>query len=151
MTRTITALLFCALLGVAPAGDPYLWLEDVHGTQAMAWVNAENAKTLAVLKNDPNFAVLYADALKIAEAKDRIPTPEFIAGSIYNFWQDDEHVRGIWRRTTSADFASASPEWTTVLDLDAVSKVRERQLGVEGRRLRVAARESLHRLPLRRR
>ena len=88
----------------------------------MAWVNAENAKTLAVLKNDPNFAGLYANALKIAEAKDRIPTPEFIGGSIYNFWQDDEHVRGIWRRTTSADFASASPEWTTVLDLDAVSK-----------------------------
>ncbi len=122
MTRTIAALLFSALLGVAPAGDPYLWLEDVHGTQAMAWVNAENAKTLAVLKNDPNFAGLYADALRIAEAKDRIPTPEFIAGSIYNFWQDDEHVRGIWRRTTATDFASASPEWTTVLDLDAVAK-----------------------------
>ena len=62
----IAALLLSALLGVAPAGDPYLWLEDVHGTRAMAWVKAENAKTLAVLKNDPNFAGLYADALKIA-------------------------------------------------------------------------------------
>ncbi len=122
MTRTIAALLFSALLGVAPASDPYLWLEDVHGTQAMAWVKGENAKTLAVLKNDPNFAGLYADALKIAEAKDRIPTPEFIAGSIYNFWQDDEHVRGIWRRTTATDFAGASPQWSTVLDLDAVAK-----------------------------
>ncbi|MGB8908616.1 MAG: prolyl oligopeptidase family serine peptidase [Candidatus Cybelea sp.] len=122
MTRPIAALLFSTLLGVAPAGDPYLWLEDVHGTQAMIWVKAENAKTLAVLKNDPNFAGLYADALRIAEAKDRIPTPEFIAGSIYNFWQDDEHLRGIWRRTTSTDFANASPQWSTVLDLDAIAK-----------------------------
>ena len=90
----------------------------------MAWVKAENAKTLAVLQNDPNFAGLYADALKIAEAKDRIPAPEFINRSIYNFWQDSEHVRGIWRRTTAADFASASPAWTTVLDLDAIAKAK---------------------------
>lgn len=122
MTRVIAALLFLALLGVVPASDPYLWLEDVHGTRAMAWVKAENAKTLAVLQNDPNFAGLYADALKIAEAKDRIPAPEFINRSIFNFWQDSEHVRGIWRRTTPADFASASPAWSTVLDLDAIAK-----------------------------
>ncbi len=88
----------------------------------MAWVRAENAKTLRVLQNDPNFAGLYADALKIAQAKDRIPAPEFVAQAIYNLWQDGQHVRGIWRRTTPADYASASPAWTTVLDLDAVAK-----------------------------
>jgi prolyl oligopeptidase len=107
---------------VTDAGDPFLWLEDVHGARAMAWVEAENAKTLAVLQTDPNFPGLYAGALKIAQAKDRIPTPEFIARQVYNFWQDDEHVRGIWRHTTPGDFAGTSPVWTTALDLDALAK-----------------------------
>ena len=84
--------------------DPYAWLEDVHGASAMAWVKGENAKTLAVLQTDPNFATLYAQALAIAQAKDRVPAPAFIAGQIYNFWQDDDHVRGIWRHTTPANY-----------------------------------------------
>lgn len=108
--------------GSAAAGDPYLWLENVQGARSMAWVRAENAKTLRVLQNDPNFAGLYASALKIAEATDRIPAPEFVASDIYNFWQDADHVRGIWRRTTPASFANASPAWTTALDLDALAK-----------------------------
>jgi len=94
----------------------------VQGARSMAWVRAENAKTLRVLQNDPNFAGLYASALKIAEATDRIPAPEFVASDIYNFWQDADHVRGIWRRTTPASFANASPAWTTALDLDALAK-----------------------------
>ncbi len=122
MKRAVASVACIAFLAVtAPPSDPFLWLENVHGTRAMAWVQAQNARTLGVLKSDPNFAGLYADALKIVEAKDRIPTPEFVARDVYNFWQDAAHVRGIWRRTTPADFAAAEPNWTTVLDLDALS------------------------------
>ncbi len=136
MKRSVTFWTLCALFGavagvagaqtpppgLVAASDPFLWLENVHGARAMAWVQAENAKTLHVLQSDPNFASLYASALTIVEAKDRIPNPEFVSRQIYNFWQDDEHVRGIWRRTTPADYASESPAWTTVLDLDALAK-----------------------------
>jgi prolyl oligopeptidase len=106
------------------ASDPYIWLEDVHGARAMAWVKTQNAKTLAVLQKDSNFAGLYADALRIAQATDRIPTPAFLGapGQIYNFWQDDTHVRGIWRHTSQTDYATSAPTWTTVLDLDALAK-----------------------------
>jgi prolyl oligopeptidase len=104
------------------APDPYIWLEDVHGARAMAWVEAENAKTLGVLEKDPRFASLYADALKIAQAQDRIPAPTFIQSQIYNFWQDQDHVRGIWRRTTLAQYSNPAPAWETVLDLDALAK-----------------------------
>jgi prolyl oligopeptidase len=102
--------------------DPFLWLEDAHGDRAMAWVRAENAKTLAVLEGDPRFESLDAAALKIYEAKDRVPVPEFLQNRIYNFWQDAEHVRGIWRETSQADYANPAPAWQTVLDLDAVAK-----------------------------
>src|SRR5581483_12230723 len=106
----------------AATSDPFLWLEELHGARAMAWVREQNAKTLAVLQNDPNFSTLYADALTIAQAKDRIPLPAFVGGQVYNFWQDSDHVRGIWRSTTPAGYAAATPDWTTVLDLDALAR-----------------------------
>jgi prolyl oligopeptidase len=101
--------------------DPFLWLEELEGPRALDWVKVENAKTVGVLQKDPRFAGFYADALRIGEAKDRIPYPTIINGRAYNFWQDSAHVRGIWRTTTLADYASAAPGWTTVLDLDALA------------------------------
>ncbi|MDQ2889534.1 MAG: prolyl oligopeptidase family serine peptidase [Gemmatimonadota bacterium] len=132
--RTLAVALVPALL-VAPAAsvlaqstsaaqgdDPFLWLEQVSSPRAMEWVNAENAKTVAVLERDPHYASLYADAVRLAETHDRIPYPTLIAGEVYNFWQDAEHTHGLWRRTSLASYRSSSPEWTTVLDLDALSK-----------------------------
>ena len=101
--------------------DPFQWLEDKDGARSMAWVEEQNAKSLPVLENNPHYPGLYSDALAIAQAKGRIPYPDTIGGAIYNFWQDEQHVRGIWRRTTPASYASSSPAWTTVLDLDAIS------------------------------
>jgi prolyl oligopeptidase len=105
----------------AEKSDPYLWLEQVNSPRSMAWVRAENARTLGVLEKDPRYAGLYRDALAIAQAKDRIPAPAQLDGSIFNFWQDAEHVRGIWRRTSLESYRSAAPRWTTVLDLDALA------------------------------
>jgi prolyl oligopeptidase len=105
----------------AAVPDPYLWLEKVDSPRAMAWVRAENAKTVAELEKDGRFAGLYRDALAISQAKDRIPAPEFLDGAIFNFWRDAMHVRGIWRRTTPEGYRTAAPQWTTVLDLDALA------------------------------
>jgi prolyl oligopeptidase len=117
----IIILLSGSAARAADPPDPFLWLEDVSSPRAMAWVQAENAKTLGALEGDKRFSGLNADALKIAEATDRIPAPELIGDQVYNFWRDDAHVRGIWRRTSKADYASANPRWTTVLDLDALA------------------------------
>ena len=135
-----TAVLAATLAAAAAAhaappsdqNDPYLWLEDAHGARAMSWVGAENAKTLGVLEKDPRYPALYADALKIAEAKDRIPTPRIIGGDIYNFWQDADHVRGVWRKTTLADYRTADPHWTPVLDLDALSTAEKANWFIKG-------------------
>ncbi len=106
----------------APADDPFVWLEDWTGPRAMQWVEAENKATVATLQGDPRYAGYFKDALAIASAKDRIAMPMLIHGRIYNFWRDADHPQGVWRYTSEADYASASPSWTTVLDLDALSK-----------------------------
>jgi prolyl oligopeptidase len=101
--------------------DPFVWLEQVDGERAMAWVRAEDAKTAAILEQDPRYPGLFKEALEIAEAKDRIPEPRLIGGQILNRWQDADHVRGIWRRTSLADYQKSAPAWTTILDLDALA------------------------------
>ena len=101
--------------------DPFVWLERVDDERAMAWVRAEDAKTAAVLEEDARYSGLFEEALEIAEAKDRIPEPRLISGRILNRWQDADHVRGIWRRTSLADYQKSAPSWTTILDLDALA------------------------------
>ena len=87
----------------------------------MAWVEQENARSLAVLKGDPRYEPFHQEALKIVNATDRIPAPELIGKAVYNFWQDPTNVRGLWRRATQQSYATAAPAWETVLDLDALS------------------------------
>jgi prolyl oligopeptidase len=108
-------------LAQAPADDPFIWLEQAHSARAMQWVEAENAKTSAVLERNPLFAALLTDARAIAEAEDRIPEPNVIGGRVFNFWQDADHEHGIWRHASQEDFQHAAPQWRTVLDLDALS------------------------------
>ena len=104
------------------ATDPYLWLEEVEGERALAWVNEQNTRSLGVLQGDPRYAELHEQALALVQARDRIPSPGFTHdGHIDNFWQDAGHVRGIWRRTTIDSYRTDAPEWETILDLDALS------------------------------
>ena len=119
---TITAAV-AGLGGVkaATSNDPYLWLEDVSSPKALQWVEAHNAKSTAVLEADPRYRQFYDQALDIAQAEDRIPVGEFIGGEIYNFWQDKDHVRGIWRRSSIESYSSGKPQWETVLDLDGLA------------------------------
>ncbi len=102
--------------------DKYLWLEDAHGAKAMEWVKAENARSAKVLEADPRFAPYEADALKIAEDPKRLAYPDQHGKEIYNFWQDAEHVHGILRKTSLADYLQAKPAWQTVIDYDALAK-----------------------------
>jgi prolyl oligopeptidase len=114
------------IAGPAQAGDPYLWLEEVDSPRAMQWVRDHNASSTAVLEADPRYQTLFEEALTIADATDRIPDIRFIGDAVYNFWTDAQHPRGIWRRTTLADYQSPHPQWTVLLDIDALGKAEGR-------------------------
>ena len=123
--RSLASLALGVAAMTAPAlaaEDPYQWLEEWTTPRAMEWVGAHNAVTVKRLTDDPQYATLFDQALAIARAKDRIPMPSFRNGRIMNFWQDQEHLRGIWRATTLDDYRTAQPHWQTVLDIDALGK-----------------------------
>ncbi len=112
--------------------DKYQWLEDVSSPRSMAWVKEEDARSARVLEGDPQFAGLYTMALKVLESPDRLPTPQFRQGEIYNTWQDAQHVQGILRRTSLEDYLAAQPNWHTVLDYDALGKQDNQKWVEEG-------------------
>jgi prolyl oligopeptidase len=101
--------------------DPYLWLEDIHGAKALEWVKAQNAKSTAVLQADPDYQKDYDAILRVLDATDRIPYGELDHQFVFNFWQDAQHPKGIWRRTTIAGYANAAPAWELLLDLDKLA------------------------------
>jgi prolyl oligopeptidase len=107
-----------------PAGatDPHQWLEEVSGERPLAWARAENERTLGTLQADPRYRTFYDQALTILQARDRIPAVTMRPDGLYNFWQDGTNVRGLLRRTSMESYRTDSPQWETVLDVDALAK-----------------------------
>jgi prolyl oligopeptidase len=119
-------LIFVLALSVIPARaaevDPFLWLEDVSSPKAMDWVKAHNQKSVGMLTKDRRYAKVEAEVRAIVMAKDRIPLPSLANGWVYNFWQDAEHVRGLWRRCRPEEYAKPDPKWEVLLDIDRLNK-----------------------------
>ena len=104
----------------APDDDPYLWLEEVDGERALAWVEAASAATLARLEGP----ALDADREALRAILDRptnIPVVTRRGGLLYNYWKDADHKRGLWRRTTMQSYRTDAPEWDMLLDVDALA------------------------------
>ena len=100
--------------------EDLLWLEDIEGEKALNWVREQNRNTLEELTKDPRFDQYKQEALAILTAPDRIAAGRLRGGYVYNFWQDESHVRGIWRRAPIETYKAGAPEWEVLLDVDAV-------------------------------
>lgn len=106
----------------AVQADKFQWLEDVEGKKPLAWVTKQNAHSAAAIKAYKGFDTLVDNSLAILNSKDRIPYAERKGEYLYNFWKDETHVRGIYRRTSLAEYVKDEPKWETVLDIDAIAK-----------------------------
>ena len=115
-----------------PDQDPYIWLEEARSDKALAWVEAENERTLGVLEADPRFEQLKNEALAILDSEDRIPYVSFRPDGLYNFWQDKDNPRGIVRRTTLESYRTDDPEWELVLDVDKLAEEEGREWVYKG-------------------
>ena len=113
--------------------DPYLWLEEVEGAEALAWAAEQNALSVPRLQGDARFESVRAQIESLLTSDDRIPTPELIDGQVYNFWQDDSHIRGLLRRTSLASYVSDDPQWETVIDIDSLATVENANWVYKGR------------------
>ncbi|HMZ12920.1 MAG TPA: prolyl oligopeptidase family serine peptidase [Mycobacterium sp.] len=105
----------------AMADDPYLWLEDIAGDDALDWVRRHNEPTIEEFRDD-RFEQLRAEALEVLDTDTRIPYVRRRGEYLYNFWRDAENPRGLWRRTTLAHYRSEEPEWDVLIDVDELAR-----------------------------
>ena len=103
--------------------DPYLWLEEVRGETSLEWVKEMNAHARERLAQSPNFNDLQHRIKTILDAQDRIPYVTKLGDFYYNFWQDEEHERGILRRTTLQEYRNTTPTWEVVIDVDQLGEL----------------------------
>ncbi len=102
------------------AEDPYLWLEDVGGDEALAWVREHNARTTAAFGASEGFETLRGRVKAALDSDARIPFVRRRGEFLYNYWQDAANPRGLWRRTTLESYRTEAPEWHVLLDVDAL-------------------------------
>ena len=102
--------------------DPYQWLEDVTGQAALDWARDRNAEALGELSHGARFEELRTQIRQVLDSDDRIPYPRRRGAYLYNFWQDETHPRGLWRRTTLEEYRQDQPGWEVLLDVDALAE-----------------------------
>jgi len=103
------------------AGDDFLWLEDIDGERALAWVRERNAESRAALEGWSSFDALRGRLRAILDSPGQIPHVRRRGDALYNFWRDAAHPRGLWRRCTLAEYRKPDPAWQTLIDLDALA------------------------------
>lgn len=111
-----------ALSGCSTDEDPYRWLEDVGGDDALQWVEERSRATRDAFAADPAFEALQRRLLGIFNADDRIPYVYKAGDWYYNLWQDEDNPRGLWRRSTLDEYQKPDPAWEVVLDIDALGR-----------------------------
>ena len=106
------------------AEDPYLWLEDITGDDALDWVRKHNEPTLAEF-GGARFEQMRTETLDVLDTDDRIPYVRRRGDHLYNFWRDAANPRGLWRRTTLESYRTEEPDWDVIIDLDALADAED--------------------------
>lgn len=130
--KNIIALFFCVLAVSScsltsntpsdPLSKDLSYLEEIESPQVRRFVEVENVLSTARLKTDPLFPVIEKEILDIVTAKDKLPMFFFLHGYLYQYWQDQIHVRGQLKRIAVADFNAKKDNWEVAFDLDKLAK-----------------------------
>lgn len=124
LLTVILASLPCSLQAApeATVSDPFQWLEQVQDARALDWARKENRRSLEILENTAEFQDMHREAREILNSTARIPLGTILGKHAHNFWQDKDHVRGLWRRASLDSYLRGEPEWEVLLDVDALSR-----------------------------
>lgn len=89
---------------------------------ALRWVVEQNSKTMSEFTQSIRFKNMQQAIFSSLNDKSHIPWVTHYNKTVYNFWQDEHHPRGIWRRTQETSYLTTTPEWEIVLDIEHLNK-----------------------------
>ena len=105
----------------APDDDPYLWLEEIEGERALAFVEQQNSADAGEIRRRRLCGGSRHAGGDLRPAGQHSLRQRGAAASLYNLWKDANNPRGLWRRTTLDEFRKAEPAWEILLDLDGLA------------------------------
>jgi prolyl oligopeptidase len=123
--KKITFLMLASLAAsqtILAQEDKYQWLEEIDGIQSLEFVKTQNKATIEKLSKEKAYSSIYKKSLEIFNSSDRIAYPEIRGQYVYNFWQDKNNERGIWRRCLLTNYNNGKYNWETLIDVDKLSK-----------------------------
>jgi prolyl oligopeptidase len=100
--------------------DDFVWLEEIKGEVAVEWAVQQSKQTRREFAESDRFEQIRSDVFDCLNATAQIPMVVKRGPHFYNFWQDEKNPRGLLRRTSFESYRSDTPEWETVLDVDAL-------------------------------
>ena len=126
MMSCIITVILAACSSIQPTApitdnsDPFLWLEEITSERSLEWVKTENERSQKVLEASPVYEEMQREAKAILTSSARIPIGSIRGNHVFNFWQDENHVRGVLRRATLSSYVN-KPDWEVLLDIDALA------------------------------
>ena len=115
--------------------DPYLWLEEVEGEEAIEWVKTQNKETLDKYEETELFKEIEKRSIEILDSKEKLAYPQFVGDEVYNFWRDEKYVRGLIRRMALKDYLNGSQDWEEVLDIDQLAETEDENWVYKGQQI----------------
>ncbi len=103
-----------------------LYLEEIYGDKAMAWVHRHNDATMPVFEKDPKYLEIKTTTKRILDDPSKIVQVTYGGDWAYNFWQDAKNIRGLWRRLKISDYLKGQRNWEVLLDFDQLAKKENR-------------------------
>ncbi|MBN9182608.1 MAG: S9 family peptidase, partial [Microbacterium sp.] len=83
--------------------DPYLWLEEIHADDALAWAADRTADTERIYASAERTA-LEERLRAVLDDPDRLVVAARHGDWMYDLWRDAANPRGLWRRSPRAAF-----------------------------------------------
>lgn len=110
-----------------------LFLEEIQGEKALSWVKQENKRTQDKLEAHPEFEQLRKSSEKILTRSDKLlVAAQLKPGEAFNFWQDQNHKKGILRTQSWENYLAGEDSWQTLIDFDELSAEEERSWVYKG-------------------
>ncbi|MFZ4476866.1 MAG: hypothetical protein ACOYPR_16835 [Saprospiraceae bacterium] len=81
----------------------------MEGAKPLETINQWSKATADQLSQEKVYQRIYDKSLGIYNSSDQIAYLTIYGDFVYNFWQDKNHERGIWRRAKKASYVSGTP------------------------------------------
>lgn len=107
--------------------DQFNFLEKLDSQEALNWVKKENALTTEQFTKNKIFNKTFNELKSVLFDSEALPHIYKRKGYVYNFWQDEKNIIGVWRRTTLDKYKEDIIDWEILIDFDELSQNENHQ------------------------